>query len=53
MVMGEIHSIPITLLNIYGPKHDDPEFFRKVLGLIPDMSTTHLIIGGDFNLVLH
>lgn len=27
-------------------------FFRKVLGLIPDISNTNLIIGGDFNLVL-
>lgn len=52
IVVGEIHSTPITLLNVYGPNNDDPEFFRKVLNLIPDISSTNLIIGGDFNLVL-
>lgn len=52
MVIGEIQSTPITLLNIYGPNRDEPEFFRKTLNLIPDISTTNLILGGDFNLVL-
>lgn len=52
ILVGEIHSTPITLLNIYGPNNDDPEFFRKVLNLIPDISSTKLIIGGDFNFVL-
>lgn len=52
MVVGEFHSTPVTLLNIYGPNNDDPEFFKKVLNLIPDVSSTNLIIGGDFNLVL-
>lgn len=52
MVVGEIQSIPITLLNVYGPNRDDPEFFRKMFSLILDISTTNLILGGDFNLVL-
>lgn len=29
MVVGEIHSTPITLLNVYGPINDDPEFFLE------------------------
>lgn len=29
MVVGEFHSIPVTLLNVYGPNYDDPEFFLK------------------------
>lgn len=52
ILVGEIHSTPITLLNIYGPNNDDPEFFRKVLNSIPDISSTNLVIGGDFNFVL-
>lgn len=52
LVIGEIHFTPITLLNIYGPNLDDSEFFRKTFSLIPDTSTTNLIIGGDFNMVL-
>lgn len=51
IVVGEIHSTPMTLLNVYGPNHDDPEFFRKVLNLIPDISNTNLVLGGDFNFV--
>lgn len=51
MVMGEMH-MSMTLLNIYGPNCNDPEFFRKVLSLMPDISNTNLIIGGDFNFVL-
>lgn len=52
LVTGELHAIPIILLNIYGPNHDDPEFYRKVFSLIPDIPNGNLIIGGDFNLVL-
>ena len=39
-------------MTVYGPNNDDPEFLRKVLNLIPDISSTNLIIGGNFNLVL-
>ena len=52
LVVGELHSMPVTLLNLYGPNLDNPDFFRKVLGLIPDISNTNLIIGGDFNAIL-
>lgn len=52
IVSGLIFSVHITLLNLYGPNYDDPSFFRKVFNLLPNLSNTHLIIGGDFNLVL-
>lgn len=52
IVAGEIFSMPITLLNIYGPNFDDPHFFQKVFSRVPDISQTNLIIGGDFNCVL-
>lgn len=52
IVIGELFSIPLTLLNIYAPNMDNPSFFKKVMTLIPDMSQTNLIIGGDFNCVL-
>lgn len=51
IVIGEIH-ISLTLVNIYAPNIDNPIFFQKVFSLIPDISQTHLIIGGDFNTVL-
>lgn len=52
MITGNIHSFPVTLLNVYGPNTDDPKFFREVFDLIPDLSTTNLIMGGDFNCYL-
>lgn len=52
MITGNIHSLPVTLLNIYGPNIDEPNYYRKVFDLIPDLSTTNLIMGGDFNCYL-
>lgn len=52
IVIGEINNISLTLVNVYAPNLDNPIFFQKVFSLIPDISQTHLIIGGDFNTVL-
>lgn len=52
IVVGEVFSVPRTLVNVYGPNCDKPEFFKKLFDLIPDISDTNLIIGGDFNCVL-
>lgn len=52
IVVGEVFSVPLTLVNVYGPNCDNPEFFKKVFDLIPSISDTNLIIGGDFNCVL-
>lgn len=41
ILVGEIHSTSITLLNINCPNNDDP-----------DISSTNLVIGGTFNFVL-
>lgn len=48
IVSGDIYNVPITLVNLYAPNSDSPAFF-KVFSLIPDISHTKLIIGGDFN----
>lgn len=52
IVTGELHSISLTLVNIYGPNFDNPQFFQKIFALIPDMSQSNLIIRGDLNCVL-
>lgn len=52
IVSVRILSRHVTFLNIYAPNFDDPGFFRKVFNLIPDLSSTHLIAGGDFNTIL-
>ncbi len=48
MISGHINSFPITMLNIYSPNIDNPDFFHKVFDLIP-ASTPNVIIGVDFN----
>ncbi len=52
IVLGSINSKQITLVNLYAPNHDDPLFFQKVFKLIPSISESNIIIGGDFNCVL-
>ena len=42
----------LTLLNIYGPNQDDPDFFKRVANLMLDFKCEDIIAGGDFNLVL-
>lgn len=52
IVRGELNSIPLTLVNLYGPNFDDPIFFLNLFNIIPDLSDSNVIIGGDFNCVL-
>uniref|UniRef100_A0A8D0CV61 exodeoxyribonuclease III n=1 Tax=Sander lucioperca TaxID=283035 RepID=A0A8D0CV61_SANLU len=52
LVSGTINSFSLTLLNIYGPNTDEPNFFRKVFDLLPDDSDSNIIIAGDFNCYL-
>lgn len=41
-------------MNIYGPNTDSPEFYKELSNKIEDIySTQHVILGGDFNLVLN
>lgn len=49
IVSGEIYNTSLTLVNVYAPNVDNPAFFRKVFSLLPNLSQTKLIIGGDFN----
>lgn len=49
IVTGTIFNIPIAMVNVYGPNYDDEEFFKQLFSRLPDMSSYHLIMGGDFN----
>ena len=42
----------ITLANLYAPNNDKPRFFQDFFVHLDDFQCDHLIIGGDFNLVL-
>lgn len=52
IVTGTILEKHVTFVNLYAPNFDDPHFFRSVFNIIPDVDSTHLIIGGDFNCIL-
>ncbi len=49
---GQLYSIHVTLVNIYGPNADDAGVFRKTFDKLPDLANTNLIIAGDFNTIL-
>ena len=42
----------ITLINIYGPNNDNPQFFLNILKCIEEFENDQYLICGDFNLVL-
>lgn len=52
LVTGLIASKHFTFLNLYAPNYSDPAFFRKVFNLLPSLTDTHFIVGGDFNCIL-
>ena len=51
IVSGSLNSIPITLVNVYGPNFDSPLFFQKVFNSIPNLSD-NVVTGGDFNCIM-
>lgn len=47
----ELEGKRFTLVNIYGPNEDSPDFFLKVQEIIEEYDNEYVIICGDFNLV--
>ena len=43
----------LTLINLYGPNNDEPEFFEKVREVVLDFDNLYFIICGDFNISLN
>ncbi len=48
----KMNDLPVLLVNVYAPNHDDPDFFLDVFAKIDQFNYTSLIVGGDFNAVL-
>lgn len=42
----------LTLTNVYGPNWDNEDFFRNFFFALPDLNSSQLILGGDFNCCL-
>lgn len=49
----EIEGSHILLVNIYGPNQDSPDFYAKISDILEEFNCAHVIICGDFNLVLN
>lgn len=49
---GKLNDVPVTLVNIYAPNKDDPDFLLEVFAEIDKFDNSSLIIGGDFNSVI-
>ena len=49
----EIDGKRITLVCLYGPNKDDPDFFENIDTIIENFKNDSYIICGDFNLVIN
>ena len=47
-----VHNQRFTLVNLYGPNVDNPNFYIEIFKKIEEIENTEFIICGDFNLIL-
>lgn len=47
----EIEAKRTTLINLYGPNEDSPQFYMKIADVIEEIGNESCILCGDFNLV--
>ena len=53
MVDLDVSSVSLRLRNIYATNMDSHGFFQSILKIIEESQQDHLIVYGDFNLVLN
>ena len=42
----------LSLVNVYGPNNDNPDFYVELFDQVESFPNDHRIVAGDFNLVL-
>ncbi|KAM7369499.1 hypothetical protein PAMP_000739 [Pampus punctatissimus] len=52
IVIGTIGGSKVTLVNLYAPNEDCPNFFKMIASLLADKAEGIILIGGDFNCIL-
>lgn len=52
IVVGQLYAFPVILANVYAPNWDNPMFFSNFFSRLPNMTSHHLILGGDMNCAL-
>lgn len=53
MVVGKIDNVEVTILNLYAPNEDCPQFFQNMASIVADKGKGIIIVGGDFNCILN
>ena len=48
----EIQGKEITLVNLYGPNEDNPQFYENILKKVAEFENENVILCDDWNLVL-
>ena len=48
-----IYNQRLTLVNLYGPNSDNPNFFKQISTHIDNIDNTDIITCGDYNFVLN
>ena len=48
-----VHDQKLTLINLYGPNNDNPQFFQDISNFIDEIGNNEIIICGDYNCVLN
>ena len=52
ILKGILNDLHVTLVNIYAPNNDDPDFLLRVFAEIDKLDSPILIVAGDFNSVI-
>ena len=52
ILYGLLDDVCTTLVNIYAPNVDNPEFFEKLIREVEHLNCENVIMAGDFNFVL-
>lgn len=52
IVSGQLFQHDITLVSVYAPNTDSPEFFHNLHSKLVKLNSVHIILGGDLNLII-
>ena len=52
IISASIDDVPLILVNVYGPNHDNPDFFLEVFSKVDKLKYASIICAGDFNIVM-
>ena len=46
------NGMNLSLVNIYVPNDDSPQFFQQVFDILSEVENSTLVMGGDFNFMM-